>query len=70
MSAEPIVERVTGDEELLRDTLDALYIIGCQFPECVGPRARPVPMATCVACGQIAKLRRRLGLWLDPAPDL
>lgn len=61
MITRPTRQRVTADESLLRESLTALEMAGCQFWACKGPTLRPIPMTTCVVCQSIARLRRRLG---------
>lgn len=49
-----------SDEELLREALETLERVGCQFWACEGPDAPEVHMKTCFCCSMIKKLRKHL----------
>ena len=45
------------DVELLREVIDTLERVGCQFDHCDGPTLEPVDMITCHACATLARVR-------------
>ncbi|WP_157528749.1 hypothetical protein [Nocardia sp. NRRL S-836] len=51
---------VQVDAELLREVIDTLERVGCQFDFCRGPTLEPVPMITCCACATLACVRARV----------
>jgi hypothetical protein len=55
-------QRTTADLRYLRESLETLERVDCQFWACKGPTLHPIPMTTCQVCSLIARLRRRLGL--------
>lgn len=50
------------DRELLRESLDALERLDCEFAMCDGPFRPQIYMRVCHRCSTIYALRRRLGL--------
>lgn len=50
-------------DNLLREALDVLMDVPCQFWACEGPTLRPVAMITCRRCEAVAKLAKRLGCY-------
>jgi hypothetical protein len=53
-----------SDKKLLEDALDSLIRVGCQFWGCEGPTLRPINMTTCYRCESVAKLAKRLGVYV------
>lgn len=53
-------ERETGPIQLLRNALETLERVPCQFWACDGPDEPFVSMKTCYVCAQIQDLRKGL----------
>jgi hypothetical protein len=50
------------DEDLLRESMEALERLECQFWACAGPTLTPEAMRTCFRCSLLARLREHFGL--------
>lgn len=57
-------------EELLSEILLCLESVPCQFWACDGPTLEPVPMATCLRCEVLAKVRVASGLPARSSDDM
>jgi hypothetical protein len=52
------------DEKLIKESLEVLERISCQFWACEGPTLKPKHMITCMRCALVAKLQKRLGVYI------
>ena len=53
------------DLQLLKDSMDVLERLDCQFLPCDGPRPRIISYVTCIRCATLGKLYKRFGITVE-----